>query len=222
MKARCLLAAILALVCTAALGEQPPPFSTQGLEGWDSQSFRDPETLKLHKLTKYSLVDDGGTQVLAAQCDDAGSAEAWASTVDLTQTPVLHWRWKVDRIFPGLDERVRGGSDFPARVYVAIGKRWLPWTLKSLIYVWANGERKETSWPSPYSGPAGKAIIVPVRSGAEGVGTWQPQARDVRADFKQYFDLDIDSIGGVAVVTDCDDAHGQANSWFGDLQFEAH
>lgn len=218
---RLALAALL-LAGAAAAADGPPAFSQHGLDGWEQQSFRDPITLQLHKLTRYSLADDGGVKVVAAQCDDAGSGEAWRGTVDLRRTPVLHWRWKVDRIYPGLDERVRGGSDFPARVYAVTGSRWLPWTIKGLIYVWANGSQQAASWPSPYSGAAGEGMIVPVRSGADGVGQWQEQSRDVRADFKRFFGVDADKLGGVAIVTDCDDAHGQANAWYGDLRFDVN
>jgi hypothetical protein len=169
------------------------------------------------------VVEDGGTKVVAAQCEDAGSGEAWRGDIDLRATPVLHWRWKVDRIYPGLDEKVRGGSDFPARIYAVSGSRWVPWTIKGLIYVWANGEQKAGSWPSPYAGGAvGEAVIVPVRSGGDGVGQWQEESRDVRADFKRIFGEDVDTVNGLAIVTDCDDAHGQANAWFGDLHFDAN
>ena len=43
--------------------------------------------------------------------------------------------------------------------------------------------------------------------------------RDVQADFKQFFKLDIDSIGAVAIMTDCDDSKGSGHAWFGDLHF---
>lgn len=213
-------ALVLGGAALAAHAEQPPRFSADGLDGWEAQSFRDPSTLRVHKLTDYAMVEDGGVKVLSAHCDDAGSAQGWRGTVDLRQTPMLRWRWKVDRVYPGLDERLRGGSDFPARVYVVAGKRWLPWTIKSLIYVWANGMQTAESWRSPYSGPAGEGIIVPVRSGADGVGQWQEQSRDVKADFKRFFGVDLDAVGAVAIATDCDDAHGQANAWYGDLHFE--
>lgn len=200
----------------AAAADQPPPFSAAGLKGWT------PESMMERKSTHYDVVEDGGVKVLAAQCDDSASMEGWSGPVDLEQTPVLSWRWKVDRIYPGLDERVKDGSDFPARVYVVTGKRWLPWTLKSLIYVWSNGNYQAASWPSPYAtGALGQAIIVPVRAGAAGVGEWQEQSRDVQADFKQFYNTDLKQIGAVAVMTDCDDSHGKASAWYGDLHFVA-
>jgi len=203
---------VLSLSTAAAAGE-PPRFSASGLDGWSAQS------IMALKPTAYSLVDDAGTRVLAAQCADSASFEGWAGPVDLRLTPLLGWRWKIGQLFPGLDERVKGGSDFPARIYVVAGKRWMPWTMHTLEYAWSNGEYKATSWPSPYSGVMGAAVIVPVRAGADGVGQWQQESRDVQADFRQFFGLEIDQIGAVAVMSDCDDSHGKGSAWFGDLQF---
>lgn len=205
----------LCLSAAAALADEPPLFSATGMKGWT------PESILERKQTQYTLVEDGSTQVLQARCDDSASMVGWAGPVDLQKTPMLQWRWKIDGIYPGIDERVKSGSDFPARIYVVVGKRWMPWTLKTVEYAWSNGEHGAQSFPSPYSGPMGQAVIVPVRSGGDGVGQWQQEQRDVRADFKQYFGIDIDKIGAVALMTDCDDAHGKGQAWYGDLQFEA-
>jgi hypothetical protein len=213
MKARAWLLLGLCGPVLAAAADQPPAFSSGGLEGWTAESILN------EKATQYSVVEDGGAKVVQAQCEDSASMEGWAGPVDLGQTPLLAWRWKIEHLYPGLDERIKGGSDFPARIYVVTGKRWLPWTLRTIEYAWSNGEVKAASWPSPYSGAMGQAVIVPVRSGADGVGTWQEQQRDVKADFKQFFNLDLDKIGAVALMSDCDDAHGKGRAWYGDLRF---
>ncbi len=213
MKIRAWLLLGLCGAALAAPADQPPAFSSGGLDGWT------PESILNEKATQYSVVEDGGVKVVQAQCEDSASMVGWAGPVDLTRTPLLAWRWKIEHLYPGLDERVKGSSDFPARVYVVTGKRWMPWTLRTIEYAWSNGEHKGDSWVSPYSGAMGQAVIVPVRSGAEGVGEWQEQRRDVKADFKQFFNLDLDKIGAVALMTDCDDAHGKGRAWFGDLHF---
>ena len=205
----------LCLCTAAAAADGPPRFSAGGLDGWTA------EKILGVKPTAYSVVEDAGIKVVTAQCEDSASFEGWAGAIDLKQTPMLAWRWKIEHLFTGLDERVKGGSDFPARVYVIAGKRWLPWSLHTLEYAWSNGEYKAASWPSPYSGAMGQAVIVPVRAGADGVGEWREEQRDVQADFKQFFGLDIDKIGAVAVMSDCDDSNGKAHAWFGDVQFGA-
>lgn len=197
----------------AADSAQPPLFSVGGMSGWT------PERIMHIKETAYDVAEDGGVKVIEAHCDASASMVGWAGPVDLKQTPILSWRWKIEHIYPGLNEKVKEGSDFPARVYIVAGKRWMPWTLHTLEYAWANGVSKEASWVSPYSGIMGTGIIVPVRSGPEGQGEWQEQQRDVRADFRQFFNLDIDNIGAVAIMSDCDDSKGSGHAWFGDIHF---
>jgi hypothetical protein len=38
--------------------------------------------------------------------------------VDLGQTPVLCWQWRIDTVVPGGDIHTKRGNDFAARVYV--------------------------------------------------------------------------------------------------------
>jgi hypothetical protein len=196
----------------AAMSSGPPLFSQTGLAGWKAEHGK--------RDTRYELVEDAGMQVLHAVCDDSASGESWRGKVDLRVTPILRWRWKIAALYPGLDERVKGGSDFPARVYLIAGHRWLPWSIKVLAYVWSNGAHPDPlpAFPSPYFK---QELIVPVRRGAQGVGQWQEESRDVRADFAHYFKAEVDEIGAVVVMTDCDDAHGRGEAWYGDVRFTA-
>ncbi|MDE2149398.1 MAG: DUF3047 domain-containing protein [Gammaproteobacteria bacterium] len=204
----------------AAAEPQPPPFSRGSLVGWKTETFEG------RPQTKYSLVDDGGVQVLHAVCDDSVLGLVWRGRVDLTRTPILSWRWKIQRVYPGADPHTKAGDDFPARVYVALGTAWLPWTLRSLSYTWANGPLASGRHaaggvpfiPSPYTD---RAELLAVRQGAAGVGQWQAESRDVRADLKAVFGDDYDHIDGVAVMTDCDDSHTHGQAWYGDLRFSA-
>ncbi|HEU0197751.1 MAG TPA: DUF3047 domain-containing protein [Nevskiaceae bacterium] len=192
---------------------EPPAFSVTGLAGWVIHGF-------MHRpQTKYQLVDVDGRQVVHAVCRDSAAGLVWKGKVDLAKTPWLHWRWKVARVYPGLDERRKAGDDFPARVYVVIGSRWLPWSLRTLSYAWANDAQEPAWWDSPYSN---HARIVPVEHGPQYVGQWRTEARNVRADFKRVFGKDVEDIHAVAVMSDCDDSHNHGQAWYGDLHFAAH
>lgn len=210
------LIAVVTLPVAAASGIVPR-FSVSGLKGWLQKPFEG------RPHTRYTLEDDDGTPVAHAVCKDSASGLIWKGDVDLDKTPVLHWRWKISRLYPGIDEWTRAGDDFPARVYVVTGTEWLPWTIKSLSYVWSNGSRRGPRgvpyWKSPYTG---QARMVAVRSGDDGVGRWQQESRDVRQDYRRVFGADVHHLGAVAVMTDCDDSHNHAQAWYGDLYFAAH
>lgn len=219
---RCLTAALLCLApvfgvaLPARATLQPPAFSVTGLKGWSAKTFTG------SKSTQYHLVRDDGVQVLHAVCHNAASGMYWQGDIDLRKTPILHWRWKIAHIYPHSNEMLKSGDDFPARVYVVHGTRWLPWTLKSLAYVWSNGSGHGSDgnpfWPSAYTD---QEQILAVRSGPAGVGKWQTEARNVRADFKRAFNETINHIDGVAIMTDCDNTHGNDQAWYGDLSFSA-
>ena len=201
------VALVLAL-CAPAAWAEPGSFSASGLTGWAEQTFQG------RKPTQYRLTQDAGTQVLEAQCQASASGWIWKEKVDLHTTPILLWRWKVAKVYPGIREREKAGDDFPARVYVVLDGGWAIWRTRTLVYVWASAAAPGSGWASPYTA---QAHVVALRSGA---GSWQEETRDVRADFKRYFGLDLDAVDGVAVMTDCDDAGGATRAWYGDLRFE--
>ena len=72
-------------------------------------------------------------------------------------------------------------------------------------------------YPDPYTS---QAEIVALRQGAAGAGSWVSERHDLREDLARAFGPGHDVIGAVAVMTDCDDAHGHGQAWYGDIHFE--
>jgi len=198
---------VLLLVAAMPAAAAPGLFSGTGLQGWTPQAFSGKAP------TQYRLAGD----VLEAQCRAGASGLIWKERIDLTRAPTLSWRWRVDGIYPALDERTKAGDDFPARVYVVRDGGWAFWRTRSLVYVWSSREPAGSDWPSAYTD---QARVVALRSGAAEAGQWREERRDVRADFRRYFGVDLDHIDGVALMTDCDDARGAATAGYGDLRFE--
>lgn len=209
-----LLMAAWALPCAvwATPAAVPPAFSVSGLAGWSLKPF------KQRPETAYTLAAVEGKQVVHAVCRNSAAGLVWKGDVNLNKTPVLHWRWKVAHVYTGLNQQIKAGDDFPARVYVVTGSRWLPWTLRSLSYVWSSAADVASAWNSPYTD---QARMIPVERGAAHAGQWRSESRNVRADFKRVFGSDIGSIGAVAIMTDCDDSHRHDQAWYGNLYFAA-
>jgi hypothetical protein len=175
------------------------------LEGWTEQTFRGKER------TAYRM----NAGVIEAECKASASGWLRREKVDLEATPHLRWRWKVDGIYAGIDEKKKGGDDFPARVYVVYDGGLAIWRTRSLVYVWSSTSAQGSDWPNPYTS---QAHHVALRAG--GPGAWQEERRDVRADFKRYFGLELASLDGVAIMTDCDDAGGAMRASYADIRFE--
>lgn len=209
---------LLAAICgpARAAGPQPPAFSAGSLAGWDTRHFsgRDP--------THYALVRSAGSTVLQAVCKNSALGLIWKHRIDLDETPIMAWRWKISHVFPGLDPHAKSGDDYPARIYVVTGNPLLPWTLRSLVYVWANGPVTAKKrglhgtpfYPDPYTS---QAEVVALRQGPAGVGSWVSEQRNVKADLARAFGGHHHIIGAVAVMSDCDDSHTSGHAWYGDI-----
>ena len=173
--------------------------------GWTEQGFTG------KAKTRYQASSDS----VEAHCKQSASGLMREGRINLRETPVLRWKWKISNTYEGIREREKSGDDFPARVYVVRDGGLAVWRTRSLVYVWSSASPQGSDWPNPYTA---QAHHVALRSGSP--GPWQEERRDVRADFKRYFGLDLDSADGVAIMTDCDDAGGEARAWYADLRFE--
>ncbi len=183
-------------------------FSVGDLKDWQAKSFQGE--------TRYRISDDGGRRALFADSQGTASGLYREIRVDLRRTPWLNWSWRVDQILDGVDERSKGGDDYPARVYVVVSGGAALWKTRSLIYVWSSHQAVGTTWSNAFTS---KARVMALRSGTQDAGRWVNEKRDIRADFRQLFGEDIEVIDAVALMTDSDNSGQQATAWYGDLYF---
>ncbi len=183
-------------------------FSAGDLTGWQPKSFEGE--------TRYRLVKDGGGEtVLEAVSKATASGLVLERKIDLTKTPVLIWRWRIERPVNPPDELSKEGDDFAVRVYfLAPGAGWLSFP-DSVVYVWASRQPAGSAWPNPYTK---KAHMVAVDSGAAHAGQWRTHRRNMREDFRRYFGRDITEITHIAIMTDTDNSKLSARGWYGDIR----
>ncbi len=210
------LCALLTVFAVAASGAAPSRtlpvarFSSGTLDGWERTTFV--------PGTEYRLLKDRTPVVLRADSRGGAVSLYREISVDLRATPYLTWRWKIDGVFNGLDERTRGGDDYPARIYIVASGGLAFWKTQAINYVWSSSQAVETTWPSAFTP---RSIMVAVQSGAENAGRWVVQKRNVRADFKRLFGRDVDEIHMVAIMTDTDQSGNTAGAYYGDISFSA-
>ena len=186
-------------------------FSSNDLEGWEEKSFSG--------NTKYNLLKEQDKTVLLAESNNAASALYRKTKIDLTKTPYLNWSWKkLSTLNPG-DESKKQGDDFVARVYVVKNGGLFLWKTKALSYVWSFSHKKNEYWNNPYTGDKAKMIAVRDKHDAE--DGWFSEKRNLLNDFKQYFNIDITEIDGIAIMTDTDNSNGKASTLYGDIYFTA-
>ncbi|MGK0500212.1 MAG: hypothetical protein ACJAYG_001859, partial [Oceanicoccus sp.] len=164
--------------------------------------------------TVYKLVALEGEQVLRATTDASASALYQKLSVDLQKTPFLNWRWRVDNVYGISDQQAKAGDDYPARIYVVVKQGIFPWQSKALNYVWSNTDEAKSHWPNPF---AASAIMIPLRSAADGLGRWHLERVNVAEDFYRVFGERITRADAVAIMSDSDNAGGKATAYYGDI-----
>ena len=181
-------------------------FSSGDIAGWEVRKFEGE--------TRYRIVELEGRRVLEADSAASASSLYLEREIDLSETPILEWRWRIEKT-PGVgNERIKEGDDFAARVYaVAPGPGMFGLPI-AISYVWAGSARIGDAWPNPFTS---KVMMFALDSGDGKAGIWRTHRRNVRADFLRLFGRKVDRLEGVAVMTDSDNSGLCARAWYGDI-----
>jgi Protein of unknown function (DUF3047) len=186
-------------------------FSIGSLIGWKAKEFKGE--------THYQITKIDGSQALKADSNAAASGLFFEQRIDLQKTPIMNWRWRIEKQLTTQNEQSKSGDDFAARVYVVVSGGLVFWNTKSINYVWANTTPKDKTWSNPFAGD--HVMMVAVRSSADNTGTWYAEKRNIRADFKKLTGEDVLYIDAVAIMTDTDNAKGKTEAYYGDIYFTA-
>lgn len=181
-------------------------------QGWDAQPWGSP-------AYDFAVVMDGGAKVLHLKSNSEGStiAKSIKGKVDLKQTPILEWRWKVITLPKGGDSRHKATDDQASQVYV--GWERFPKEVRSRLigYVW------DTTAPAGTivkSEKTGTVTYVVVRSGAADVGKWITERRNVAEDFTKIYGGTPDPPDLVSISIDTNDTRSTAESFVGAIAFK--
>lgn len=185
-------------------------FSTGDLEGWEEQVF--------DGKTDYRLVENSGKTVLRARSNNSASGRFKRVRIDLEDTPVLHWSWRVNNLLSNVDERTKAGDDYPARLYVVFSGGLFFWRTRAINYVWSSNQPVGTTWDNAFTG---NAKMIAVESGDIWLGEWVGVERNVAADYRRLFGQEPGMVDAVAIMSDTDNSNQQATAWYGDIWFAA-
>ncbi|MDQ6958493.1 MAG: DUF3047 domain-containing protein [Mariprofundaceae bacterium] len=186
-------------------------FNQGSLAGWEQHGFEG--------RTTYRIEKDGNDTILKASSHHSASALYHPVRIDLTQTPFLHWRWRIQHILPVSNERQKSGDDFPARIYLISSGGVFFWNAKAINYVWSSREPVNASWLNPFTA---NSMMLSVESGAKHAGQWRSYKRNVRKDFKRLSGKDVTHLEAVAIMTDTDNTKSDARASYGDIYFSAN
>lgn len=180
-------------------------FSSEGLTGWETRSFKG--------NTEYKLTEASGRIVVKAASRAAASGLIKKIHFDPRKYRFLRWSWKIAHTIKDGDERTKAGDDYAARIYVVFTGRFF-WQTKAVNYIWANKLSKGEFASSPFT--AGSRMIA-VETGNEKAGQWVNEERDLVADYRLLFGTEPPEAEAIAVMTDTDNTGGAADAWYGDI-----
>jgi hypothetical protein len=183
-------------------------FTPRDIAGWSTKQF--------NGSVQYRVVQQDGREALHATCTGKGaSARYLKRDIDLRETPVLEWSWRIEDTFGGRDERTKAGDDYPVRIYAVVDGGLLRWKTQAVNYVWASEQPAGSVWPNAY---ASQAKMLALQSGPSRVGEWVTERRDLASDFQRLHGASPPVIHGLAIMTDCDDVGQPMEGWYGEIR----
>jgi len=181
-------------------------------EGWKGQNWGSPKY-------DFTIENDGGRKVLYMKSANEGStiARDIKGKVNLKETPILEWSWKVTALPKGADSCKKALDDQAAQVFVVWPR--FPEAVRSRVigYVW------DTTQPAGKickSEKTGTVTYIVLRSGTAELGKWVTERRNVAEDFKKVYDDDADGPGAVSIAIDSNDTNSTAESFVGPIFFK--
>lgn len=187
------------------------------------------------KPTTYRVVLWDGVNAMEALADNSMALLGRSVEVDLSLTPVLCWRWRVEGVVRSANMSKKSGDDYAARIYLALR---LPSELLSFAaraklgiarrlygddvpdgainYVWDNLHPVGTRKPNAYT--AQNKMIV-LQSGETKLNRWITERVNVFDDIRQEFGSDQAKLTLIAIAADTDNTGEKVRSGFADLHF---
>ena len=185
--------------------------------------------------TRYTLRQWDGVAAVEAHAVKSMALLARPVDIDLTKTPVLCWRWRIDAALQNADMTTKAGDDYAARIYLSFSVP--PETLgfgtrialaaaralrgpqvpdAAINYVWDNKQPVGRIQASTYTD---RSMMWVLRTGAGDAGRWVSERRPVSADFRTAFGYAPLRLTGVAVATDTDNTGEEARAGFAEFRF---
>ena len=184
-------------------------FTPAEIVRWEQEVFADP--------VEYTLTWVDGEPAVQADCKPGGAVALYQPIpIDLNETPVLEWSWRIERVHTGAhDETRRAGDDYAARVYAVRDGGLFAWRTQAVNYVWAANQPAGAAWPNAF---AQQAQMLAVRSGDKAAGQWLTERRNLAEDFMQLHGKMPDQLDGIAIMTDCDNTNQPIRAYYGAIQ----
>ena len=168
--------------------------------------------------TIYTVGSNKNGKFFKAVADNSASGLGKEIKIDLNKTPFINITWKVEKDLKGIKEDTKKGHDFAARVFAIKKTGATPLSNRAINYVFSSNSEIGKSWPSPYTK---KSIDNVISTTNEHMNVWVTVKANVKKDFKNFHNLDVNEINGIAIMTDTDNSKLKAITYYQNIFFSS-
>ena len=173
---------------------------------------------KIKKLTEYQIGSNANGNFLRAKAEGQASGLGKEIKINLDKTPFINITWKVEKNLNGINERSKKGHDFAARVFVVKKTGITALSNRAINYVFSSNEDIGENWSSPYTKNSIDYVLSTTKINDN---EWITVKSNVKNDFKNLHNLDVNEIDGVAILTDTDNSKMKAVSYYQNIYFSS-
>jgi len=181
-------------------------------------------------------VIDNGVRAVKLHSNAALSFLEKRVNINLQDYPIVTWKWKVENILKGVDERTKEGDDHPIRIFFVFepdeSKQSFWFRLKRFIYLDRihghpmGGRFTEYLWSSHLKtgdiindpGKPWQKLMV-IEGGDRKLGKWLSYKRNLYEDFKKLYSEEPRRLIFIGILNDTDQTGQEAVSYIADLMF---
>ena len=182
------------------------------------------KTIKVKKVrnakakTIYTVGKNEKGNYLKAEANNAASGLGKELKIDLNVTPILNITWKVEKDLSGINEETKKGHDFAARVFVIKKTGATPLSNRAINYVFSSNNDIDHTHPNPYTN---KSVDYVLSTTKKNLNEWVTVSANVKEHFKEFHNLDVNELNGVAIMADTDNSKLYSISYYQNIYFSS-
>ncbi len=168
--------------------------------------------------TEYSVGSNEKGNYLKAIADNAASGLGKEIKIDLNKTPFINITWKIEKDIPGIDETVKKGHDFAARVFVIKKTGATALSNRAINYVFSSNQDVGSNSRSPYTKKSIDNVLATTKTN---LNEWVTVKANVKDDFKKFHNLDVNELDGIAIMSDTDNSKQKSITYYQNIYFSS-
>jgi len=196
----------------------------EDLDMWEPLLFP-----KISRHTEYSTVTNGGISALIISSSASASGMIFSDFFNVSEWPLLEWRWKASNIFKKGNAEKKSGDDYPVRLYIIF--EYSPEDAGPLVkakyniakllygkyppdsalnYVYSSGKWDRDFIPNAFTS---SAVMFASDSGTEHLGKWRTHRVNILDDYRRAFGREPPEKASLAVMGDSDNTGEESQAF---------